>query len=101
MRTLKPKLIAPKAPAAGGQAERWIAACLDYLRTECHLATNTIEAYRRDLRRFHNWLGGRFPAKLGVRDLSEYMAWLPGQKLAPPSVARHIVAVKLFFRYLQ
>jgi integrase/recombinase XerD len=29
------------------------------------------------------------------------MAWLQGKKLAPPSVARHIVAVKLFFRYLQ
>lgn len=101
MRTLKPKLIAPKAPATGGQGERWMSACLDYLRTECHLATNTIDAYRRDLRRFNQWLGGRFPAKLGVRDLSDYMAWLPTQKLAPPSIARHIVAVKLFYRYLQ
>jgi integrase/recombinase XerD len=29
------------------------------------------------------------------------MGWLQTKKLAPPSVARHIVAVKLFFRYLQ
>jgi integrase/recombinase XerD len=101
MRILKPKLIAPKIAATGGQAQRWIGACLDYLRTECHLATNTIEAYRRDLRRFNEWLGGRNAAKLTVRDLSDYMAWLPRQKLAPPSIARHIVAVKLFFRYLQ
>ena len=75
MRTLKPKLIAPKASSAGGQADRWIAACLDYLRTECHLAVNTIEAYRRDLRRFNQWLGGRFAPKLTVRDFSDYMAW--------------------------
>jgi integrase/recombinase XerD len=101
MRTLKPKLIVPKVPAAGGQSHRWIAACLDYLRTECHLAVNTIAAYRRDLTRFNKWLGGRFAAKLSVRDLTDYMSWLQTEKLAPPSIARHMVAVKLFFRYLQ
>ena len=101
MRTLKPKLIVPKASASGGQSHRWITACLDYLRTECHLAVNTIAAYRRDLRRFDEWLGGRFAAKLTVRDLADYMGWLQTQKLAPPSIARHMVAVKLFFRYLQ
>src|SRR5262245_45899182 len=101
MRTLKPKLIVPKAQMAGGQAERWIAACLDYLRTECHLAANTMAAYQRDLRRFAAWLNGRSAATLSVRDLSGYMGWLQTQKLAPTSVARHMVAVKLFFRYLQ
>jgi integrase/recombinase XerD len=101
MRTLKPKLIVPRQPTEGGQGTRWVSACLDYLRTECHLAVNTIAAYRRDLRRFCEWLGGRFPAKLTVRDLADYMAWLQTQKLAPPSIARHMVAVKLFFRYLQ
>jgi integrase/recombinase XerD len=101
MRLLKPKLIAPTAPAGGGQSHRWIAACLDYLRTECHLAVNTIAAYRRDLTRFGEWLGGRAIAKLGVRDLSDYMAWLQAKKLAPTSIARHMVAVKLLYRYLQ
>ncbi|MBW8884684.1 MAG: tyrosine-type recombinase/integrase, partial [Planctomycetia bacterium] len=100
MRLLKPKLIAPTAPT-GGQSHRWIAACLDYLRTECHLAVNSIAAYRRDLTRFGQWLAGRPAAKLGVRDLSDYMAWLQTRKLAPSSIARHMVAVKLFFRYLQ
>jgi integrase/recombinase XerD len=101
MRTLKPKLIVPSAPAAGSQAQRWTNACLDYLRTECHLAPNSISAYRRDLARFCEWLNGRFPAKLSVRDLSDYMAWLQAKKLASTSIARHMVAVKLFFRYLQ
>ena len=100
MRTLKPKLIAPLI-AQGGQSARWTTACLDHLRSECHLAVNTIAAYRRDLARFSEWLAGRSPAKLSVRDLSDYMAWLQTKKLAPPSVARHMVAVKLFFRYLQ
>jgi integrase/recombinase XerD len=97
----KPKLIAPTAPAGGGQTPRWVAACLDYLRTECHLAANTVAAYRRDLTRFLQWVGGRSAAKLLVRDLSDYTGWLKTQKLAPVSVARNLVAVKLFFRYLQ
>jgi integrase/recombinase XerD len=101
MRTLKPKLLVSKAPAAGSVAQRWAEACLDYLRTECHLAPNTIEAYRRDLKRFCHWLGGRPVAAIKVRDLTEYMAWLQTQKLAPPSIARHMVAVKLLFRYFQ
>lgn len=101
MKTLKPKLIVPQAVRPGGQAQRWITACLDYLRTECHLATNTISAYRRDLAHFNEWLGGRFAPKLGVRELSDYMGWLQTRKLAPASVARHIVALKIFYRYLQ
>jgi integrase/recombinase XerD len=103
MKPLRPKLLAPvlARTAPGGQAERWTAACLDYLRSECHLAANTIAAYRRDLNRFCEWLGGRLAAKLGVRELSDYMAWLQTQKLAPASIARHIVALKIFYRYLQ
>jgi len=101
MRLLKPKLVPPTAPLAGSQGQRWINACLDYLRTECHLAVNTIAAYRRDLTRFAEWLGGRAAAKLTVRALSDYMGWLQTKKLAATSIARHMVAVKLFYRYLQ
>jgi integrase/recombinase XerD len=100
MRPLKPKLIAPLS-AGSGTGQRWIGACLDYLRSECHLAANTIAAYRRDLAHFHEWLSGRQPATLGVRDLSDYLGWLKAKGLAPPSIARHAVALKLFYRYLQ
>jgi integrase/recombinase XerD len=101
MRLLKPKLIPRTSPPTGSEGQRWIAACLEYLRTECHLAVNTIAAYRRDLTRFGEWLGGRAAAKLSVRDLSDYMGWLQAKQLAATSIARHMVAVKLFYRYLQ
>jgi len=102
MKPLKPKLLVPAAaPAAGGQGQRWVAACLDYLRTECHLAVNSLAAYKRDLARFCEWLGGRFVPKLTVRDLSDYMGWLQAKQLAPASIARHMVALKIFYRYLQ
>lgn len=96
----KRKLVVPPAQAVGIDAEKLCAACLDWLRSECQLAANSIAAYRRDLRRFREWLEGRNPAKLTVRDLSQYMGWLQTQGLAPPSVARTVVAMKLFYRYL-
>jgi integrase/recombinase XerD len=91
----------PPQQAVGDSAQRWIKSCLEYLRSECQLAANTIAAYTRDLRRFQEWLAGRNPARLAVRDLSDYIGWLTAKKLAPPSVARHVVTVKVFYRYLQ
>ncbi len=80
---------------------RWGEAYIDYLRSECHLAENTVMAYARDMRRFSKWLGQRQIAKLTISELSDFVGHLGDQKLAPASIARHIVAVKMFFRYLQ
>jgi integrase/recombinase XerD len=102
MRRLKPKLVVPAlAVAEGLQVQRWVRACLDYLRSECHLAENSLAAYQRDLKRFCQWLDGRAVIRLSVADLSDYMGWLKERKLAPPSIARHIVSLKIFYRYLQ
>src|SRR4051812_33673948 len=97
----KRKLVVPPQQAAGDSSLRWIKSCLEYLRTECQLAANTIAAYTRDLKRFHEWLSGRNPTRLAIRDLSAYVGWLATQHLAPPSISRHLVAVKVFYRYLQ
>ena len=93
-------------PAGADRAGRkldhpFITAFADYLRAECHLADNTTQAYRRDLRRFYEWLGSRNPGRLKVADLSDYAAWLHDLKLAPASLARHLISLKLFYRYLQ
>ena len=98
---VKKILVVPPRQTLGVSADRWITACLDYLRTECRLAENTLAAYTRDLRHFREWLNGRNPAQLAIRDLSDYIAWLTDKKLAPPSIARHTAALKVFFRYLQ
>jgi integrase/recombinase XerD len=79
----------------------WVEAFAGYLRSECHLAANTVMAYRRDLRRFYEWLAKRTIAKLSIKDLAEYAGWLHDRQLAPASLARHLVSLKLFFRYLQ
>lgn len=85
----------------GGQVDRWLSSFSDYLRTECHLSANTVTAYGRDLQRFKTWLGGRRIPGLTITDLSDYAAWLRRQNLAPASISRHLVALKVFFRYLQ
>jgi integrase/recombinase XerD len=79
----------------------WFESFAQYLQNECHLADNTVLAYRRDLRAFARWLDGRKPSQLTIQDLSDYAAWLYRQNLAPASVSRNLVAVKIFYRYLQ
>ncbi len=101
MGRLKKKLVRPAARARGDVAQRWTLAFADYLRTECHLAENSVVAYSRDLRRFSDWLNGRSIVPLKIQDLSDFVGWLSTHKLAPTSISRHIVTVKMFYRYLQ
>lgn len=95
-RRLKPKPVSKE-----NASRRWSEAFTDYLRTECHLAENTVMAYSRDMRRFLKWLGARSIVELTITELSDFVGYLNDQTLAPASVARHIVSVKMFFRYLQ
>lgn len=95
------KQIKPRREAAAENAARLREAFARYLRSECHLAENTVLAYDRDLRRFLSWLGNRRIAGLSISELSAYPAWLLQQGLAPASVSRHVVSLKVFFRYLQ
>ncbi|MEE8450745.1 MAG: site-specific tyrosine recombinase XerD [Thermoguttaceae bacterium] len=82
-------------------AQTWLDAFVEYSAGECHLAENTVAAYRRDLVKFFDWLAGRSIPGLSIRDLADYVGWLSEKRLAPASVARHIVSLKVFFRYLQ
>jgi len=95
------KKIKPRHESAGRDAVRWQADFVDYLRSECHLAENTVAAYRRDMAKFFSWLGNRRLPQLRVSDLAGYPAWLLEKSLAPKSVTRHVASLKVFFRFLQ
>src|SRR5437588_223157 len=91
-------------------AERYLALTDDlkafrhYLQAERGMAANTVLAYGRDLDRFAGWVAGGGLAdylKPTVRDLSHYLSHLRDEKLAPPSIARHLVALKMFYRFLR
>jgi integrase/recombinase XerD len=75
-----------------------------YLQSERGLAANTLLAYGRDLDKFSNWVaGGGLGNYLApsLRDLSHFLEHLQGEGLAPSSVARHLVALKMFYRFLR
>jgi integrase/recombinase XerD len=81
-----------------------ITAFRHYLQGERGLAANTLLAYGRDLDRFAGWVAGGGLAdylKPNVRELTEFLAHCQAEKLAPPSVARHLVALKMFYRFLR
>ena len=75
-----------------------------YLTAERGHSPNTVLAYGRDLDRYTAWVAGGGLAdylKPTVRDLSHYVSHLHDEQLAPPSVARHLVALKMFYRFLR
>ncbi len=81
--------------------ERAFESYLNHLRVERGLADNTIEAYRRDLRDFLAFLGGR---RLTLEQIdkpvvTDYLQRLYGS-LSPSSVARKTVSLRSFFRFL-
>ncbi|MCP4193211.1 MAG: site-specific tyrosine recombinase XerD [Planctomycetaceae bacterium] len=96
------KLIKPlkrRETASGGT--QWISSFIHYLRNECHLSDNTVMAYGRDLKAFEAWRNGKSVRQLTIDDLSDYAEWLHRRDLAPASISRNLVAIKVFFRYLQ
>jgi len=72
------------------------------------LAANTLGAYRRDLRRYVDFLHTRGlddPVEVGERDVTDFLAAIrTGQdgaaRLSASSAARHVVAVRGFHRFL-
>jgi len=74
-----------------------------YLRIECGMSANTLDAYGRDIRELlvhlHD-LGVGAPDQINHRQLAAHIAQLSRRGLAPASVARHLATVKVFFRWL-
>src|ERR1700677_1266114 len=81
-----------------------LASFRNYLQAERGLSQNTVLAYGRDLEHFALWVanGGLKDYLLpSVRELSHYLMHLREEKLAPPSVARNLIALKMFYRFLR
>lgn len=90
-------LAAPAGPSAH------LPAFLTYLEAECGLARNTLVAYRTDLEQFFAWYRQNGPARMSDVDLpvlSAYLGHLHERGLAASTIARHLVSIKMFFRYL-
>ena len=81
-----------------------ILAFRNYLRAERGLSENTVMAYTRDLAKFAEWaeqIGLREYLKPTLKELSRYLGFLSELDLAGPTVARNIVALRMFFKFLR
>ncbi len=67
------------------------------------LSKNTIESYSRDISSLVAFLGKRGvsdPVSVSEREIADFFEHLRGKKLSPRSIARNIVSLKQFFRFL-
>lgn len=86
------------------EAWRGVAAeFLAFLRVECGLSRNTLEAYERDLRDLVNDVeaGVQGPTDLTARALSTHLAGLKSKRgMSGTSVLRHLATIKVLARFL-
>ena len=82
---------------------------LNYLTYERNVSANTVEAYRADLESFFSFLSNDYLSmardQLDMRRIDNlairaYLAHLARRKLSRTSIARHISALRTFFKYL-
>jgi integrase/recombinase XerD len=97
----KLKQSVPETPNPIETMAGWIERYTVYLRSECHLAENSVQAYRRDLEHMKEWLDGRSPTQMKIGDLTEFAGFLKNKQLAATSISRHIVAIRMFYKFLQ
>lgn len=89
--------------AVTGRLDTHIDPFLNYLEAECGMSLNTRVAYRTDIRRFADWYLEHGPKKLSGLSLqvfTSYLDHLHQCRLKPTTVARHLVTIKTFFRFL-
>ncbi len=99
IRDLKP---AAGRVGAGSSTSTELNEFLDYARVEKGLASNSIESYGRDLVEFVGYLrrGRKSLDRVNREDIRDFLASLYGRGLGGRSVARHLVAIRNFFRFL-
>ena len=67
------------------------------------MSGNTVQAYRSDLIRFFDWNqkhGKASIRQIDVSVLTEFLASLNRLNRAPSTIARNLVSIRMFFRYL-
>jgi len=80
-----------------------LAPFLSYLEAECGMSQNTVRAYRSDLAQFFEWFAAHGPASVAAVELAHltgYLKHLHERQLAASSIGRHLVSIKMFFRFL-
>lgn len=99
----RPPSIAEPGSAGRSPIVRHLEPFLHYLNAECGLSKNTLAAYGTDLERFAGWYADHGPgllSQISLRLLTDYLQFLHSCELAASTIARHLVSIRMFFRYL-
>jgi len=99
------KPVAGSRSSGGGYQDpaTWLNGFLSYLDAECGMSPNTIDAYRRDLAKFFSWNSKNAKAtvhQIDIGTLTRFLEFLQSGELAASSIARNLVAIRMFFRFL-
>lgn len=89
-------------PAVQSDANAQLIRFLNYIRVEKGLSANTIASYRRDLAKFVAYTERcKMPLRaIRIMHIRDFMSQLRKQNLQPRSLARHVVSLRNFFRFL-
>ena len=77
---------------------------ITYIRSEKGLTKNTIDAYSRDVNKFSNFLLSRKKKSFKDSKIEDFLQYLEDLKInnyASSSIARFVVAIKVFYRFLK
>lgn len=92
-------MVKPRPPAPDTLIDRF----LNYLQVEKGLSKSTLEAYSRDIVRFRNFLAENKSAAFSEEDtpfILKHLIQLRKSGLTARSRARHLVAIRGFYRFL-
>lgn len=100
--TEPPSGVAGSKPSTSTPSLLVVSEFLDYVRVEKGLSSNSIASYRRDLLEFVQHLAkkGNDLRRINREDIRNFLASLYRRGLRGRSVARHLVSLRNFFRFL-
>jgi integrase/recombinase XerD len=75
---------------------QWLADFIDFLRSEKGLSPHTIEGYGRDVKNFLE----KFKSPFQQEEIIQHLAGLKIRGYAPASIARALISLKVFCRFL-
>lgn len=97
-------MIATQLGMGSGNMEQLVERYLNDLRIEAGLASNTLEAYRRDLQKLQRYLeleGMEDPTQVTRQTVSGFLVHLKRSRLSAASSARCLAALRGFYRFLR
>lgn len=89
-----------KGERTSSQWEELIRQALDFFRLERGLSNNTISAYGRDLRQFAAEFPSKSPPAVTRSEILDHLMKLKDAQMNASSIARKLVAIKVFYRFL-